>query len=239
MHKPKNRGKDSGDDKLFGRGRIQLKLKAAVDDLSYLMGKGYAQRSATALVGNRYRLNLRQQKAVMGMSASDLQVESRQKNSLPVSAISGKELVVDGFNVLILLESFLSNAYIFKGRDGFFRDLSGVHGSYKKVQQTDGAIGIMAGFHLSANVLSMHWFFDKPVSNSGKLKQLVESIALEKGLRWKVSLTYTTDKDIVKENKTVLSSDAWILDNAPANFNLAGHLLKDSHSSNIIDLYGI
>lgn len=231
-----NRGKEPSDDKLFSTESVRIKLRDAMDDLSHLMGRGYAQKSALALVGNRYKLNVRQQKAVQGMAASAEQVLKRKERSLQFEALENQEVVVDGFNVLILLESLLSEAYLFKGADGFYRDLSSVHGSYKKVSQTARAIELIGDFYEKARIKSMHWYFDKPVSNSGKLKQLIGEIAAERGYNWQVSLTFQTDADIVNENKISVSSDAWILDNSTQNFNLVGYLIQKQAAPNVIDL---
>lgn len=170
MASPKNRGKESGDEQLFAPEKMRLRLKAAVEDMSHLLTRGYGARSTLLLVGNRYQLNVRQQKALLGMSAADAQVAFRTANSLPASALRDRDLVIDGFNALILLESLLSGAYVFKGVDGFYRDLSAVHGSYKKVQQTGRAIALIGELHHGLGVRSISWYFDKPVSNSGKLK---------------------------------------------------------------------
>ncbi|MNJ86226.1 hypothetical protein D3C87_37170 [compost metagenome] len=231
-----NRGKEPSDDKLFGPETVHVKLKYAVDDLSHLMGRGYAQKSALALIGNRYKLNVRQQKAVQGMASSAEQSENRKERSVKFEALENKEVVMDGFNVLILLESLLSGAYLFKGTDGFYRDLSSVHGSYKKVTQTARAIELTGEFYENAKLKSMHWYFDKPVSNSGKLKKLIEDTATGKGYDWQVSLTFQTDADIVNENKISVSSDAWILDNSTQNFNLLKHIIEKQSASNVIDL---
>ncbi|SHM32129.1 DUF434 domain-containing protein [Flavobacterium chilense] len=120
----KNRGKEASDDTLFGTEKIQLKLKGAVTDLTYFLTRGYGEKATLALVGNRYRLNSRQQQAVRGMSASQSQIEDRKSKEIQSQDLEGKEIAIDGFNVLILLESILSNAYVFKGQDGFIRDLS-------------------------------------------------------------------------------------------------------------------
>ena len=82
----------------------------------------------------------------------------------------------------------------------------------------------------------MHWYFDKPVSNSGKLKQLIGEIAAEREYNWQVSLTFQTDADIVNENKISVSSDAWILDNSTQNFNLLEYLVQKQDAPNVIDL---
>jgi len=237
METPRNRGKQSSDDKLFGTAKMHLKLKSAVEDLSHLLSRGYAQRSALALVGNRYMLNVRQQQSVLGMAASTASIANRGQKNLPVAALKDQSVVIDGFNVLIGLESLLSGGYIFKGMDGFYRDLSSVHGSYKRVQQTARAIELIAEFYVQAEIGQMHWYFDKPVSNSGKLKKLIEDLATEKGYDWQVDLTFATDKDIVAEQKTVITSDAWILDEAVSNFNLLDYVVAQGEFPFVLRLF--
>lgn len=222
----KNRGKEASDDDLFGTEKIQLKLKEAVTDLSYFLSRGYGEKATLALVGNRYRLNSRQQQAVRGMSASQSQIEDRQSKEIQSSDLEGKEIAIDGFNALILLESILSNAYVFKGQDGFIRDLSSVHGTYKRVKQTSLAIEMIADFYIKEKIKTIYWFFDKPVSNSGRLKKMIEEIALENQYDWKVELVYNPDKVIAESNWIAVTSDAWILDNASANFNLMKYVLS-------------
>lgn len=142
----RNRGKNTGDDTLFASEKQINKLKLAVQDMLYLLTRDYPEKAASDLVGNRYRLKTRQLQALRGASASEIQIRNRKLKQLEPSALNGKTIFLDGFNVLILLESLLSGAYIFEGMDGCFRDLSGVHGTYKRVNQTSGAIELTASF---------------------------------------------------------------------------------------------
>jgi hypothetical protein len=134
--KTRNRGKNTGDDILFQPAKELEKLKLAVQDMNYLLNKEYAEKSCSELVASRYKLKTRQIQALRGVSASDQQIENRKSKEFKISDLKNKTFYLDGFNVLILLESLLSEAYIFQGLDGCFRDLSGVHGTYKRVQQT-------------------------------------------------------------------------------------------------------
>ena len=111
--------------------------------------------------------------------------------------------------------------------DGFIRDLSSVYGTYKKVKQTPQAIEIIADCFIKEKIAKAYWLFDKPVSNSGQLKQLIEQTALEKGYNWEVELVNNPDKIIAESDLIAVTSDAWILDNSPANFNLIANVLAD------------
>ncbi|AZB08695.1 DUF434 domain-containing protein [Chryseobacterium sp. G0162] len=234
----RNRGKNTGDDTLFGSEKQISKLKLAVQDMQYLLTRGYAEKAASDLVGNRYRLKTRQIQVIRGASASDGQIHNRRLKQLNLSDLKDKTVYLDGFNVLILLESLLSEAYIFEGVDGCFRDLSGVHGTYKRVNQTERAIGLVAAFFQKAQVQKLDWIFDQPVSNSGRIKQIVLDFAVENQLNWEVELQYSPDKFLAESSGIIISSDAWILDHCKEWFNLIGYLIKEeSLFVNLIQCY--
>lgn len=223
----KNRGKEGSDDRLFGNKKMQVKIANAVYDMSFLLERGYAEKSSKALIGNRYKLNERQIKAVAGMSAGQSSLDKRKRTCLTPKEIAGKKVIIDGFNVLIILESILSEAYIFRGLDECYRDLSSVHGSYKRVNQTQEAITLVGDYLNAAKVEQVTWVFDKPVSNSGRLKSLLASIAEERNYNWSILLDFNPDKFLVASNEICISSDSWIIENCESWFNLIGELFSE------------
>ncbi|WP_299272149.1 DUF434 domain-containing protein [uncultured Psychroserpens sp.] len=224
MSKTRNRGKNSNDDQLFGSDKIHQKLKDAITDMHYLLSRGYAEKSSLQLVGNKHRLNVRQQQAVQGMSASQEQIERREAHMIPFENIASETISIDGFNLLIILESALSGAYLFKGLDHAYRDLSGVHGTYKRVQQTEKAL-ITVGQLLKNNTVI--WIFDKPVSNSGRLKTILRTLAESHDFNWEIILDNNPDKRLAESEHIVVSSDAWVLDRAKRWLNLGKHIIEE------------
>ncbi len=232
----KNRGKESNDDKIFGKKWLPI-LKEAVTDMSYLLTRGYSERSSLQLVGNRYKLNSRQRKAVFRMSSSEMDVFVRQNKRCLKEDLRNAEVDIDGFNVLILLECALSGAFVFKCKDGTFRDISSVHGSYKRVIKTEEAI-ILAGRvlnELGANCVN--WFLDAPVSNSGRLKKMIENIGKENGYKWTVRLENRPDYLLADSENIVISSDGWILNRCTSWFNLSSLIIEEIVTyANIIEV---
>jgi Uncharacterized conserved protein len=127
---------------------------------------------------------------IKAAAASEEQVLKRRAKEVNLPALAGQKIYIDGFNLIILLESLLSGAYIFRGCDGCYRDQSSVHGSYKRVNQTSLSISLVAGFHRAAAVARIVWIFDQPVSNSGRLKQMLLDYAQEQQLDWEVYLEF-------------------------------------------------
>lgn len=233
----RNRGKNSEDDALLGTGKAILKLNLAIKDMHYLLSRGYSEKTIAELVGNRYKLRSRQIQMLKAASASDIQIKNRRQKLIEEEQLLEKTIYLDGFNILILLESLLSGAYIFKGLDGAYRDLSGVHGTYKRVKQTNCSIELIEDFSVKSNIKKAIWVFDRPVYNSGRIKEIIYEYAKQKKLNWEVILENNPDKYLVDNSEIVISSDAWILDNCKFWFNLPEYLLsKTSLHANSINL---
>jgi len=109
----RNRGKQPNDDKYFSN-KWQLVFKEAADDFCFLLSRGYASNSSLQIIGNRYKLNKRQRKAIQRICSSEKEIKTRQLSRLNSQQLKGETVGIDGFNILILLESALSGAYIYK-----------------------------------------------------------------------------------------------------------------------------
>lgn len=222
----RNRGKQSSDDQCFAP-KWHPVFREAVDDLCFLLTRGYSENSALQLVGNRYKLNKRQRQALLRISCNKKDFAARQSTELTAKELKNKVIEIDGFNLLILLEGALSGAYIFKARDGLYRDISSVHGSYKRVVKTEEAI-ILVGETLSnLKVHSVKWYLDQPVSNSGRLKTRFLELSAQQDFNWEVELVFDPDKVLAKSKNVVVSSDGWILNQAAAWFNLGALLIEE------------
>lgn len=230
----RTRGKHPNDDKNFSKKWHPI-FKEAVDDFSFLLTRGYAPNSSLEIVGNRYKLNKRQRMAVSRIGSSQQDIYKRVNQVLPPTKIKNQTVAIDGFNLLILLESALSGAFIFKCRDNTFRDISSVHGSYKRVQKTENAITLVGEILQDLKVKKVNWFLDKPISNSGRLKKMMLEISEVHQFPWEVELVFNPDKTLVESKNIVISSDGWVLDHSEHWFNLGGLILeKHIKSPNIL-----
>jgi hypothetical protein len=140
-----HRGPHPQDRELFGPASIDT-LQRAVADYSLLLSKGYADKSSLKLVGDRFSLTDRQRLAVMRSACSDEQLAGRAEREMQISELAGQPIVIDGYNLLITVEAAMSGGLIFKGRDGCFRDLASIHGTYHKVTETIPALQMIAQF---------------------------------------------------------------------------------------------
>jgi hypothetical protein len=173
----------------------------------------------------------------MACSAKD--IENRKRKEIGVDDIRSKTIWLDGFNVVIILETLLSGGFIFKGLDGCYRDISSVHGSYKRVRQTEDVLITVGKALNELGPERVIWIFDAPVSNSGRLKTLCYKIAAEHSFAWDIYLDNAPDKFLIAENRLIASSDAWVLNGCYAWFNLVSfiinHIIDVGKTMNIIN----
>lgn len=234
----KHRGQHPADAKLFTEEHIPT-IRRAVADLEWLLSRGYPERASLKLVGDRFRLRDRQRKAVRRTACSDQELQLRAAHRVSAREIKGRPLLLDGFNVLITVESALSGGLLFESRDGCYRDLACIHGSYKRVMETRRAILLIGQYFADMDVGQTLWYFDRPVSNSGRLKTMLYKIAGEKDWNWDVELVYNPDRELIVASEIVASSDSLILNEAEQWFNL-GRAVVDEFvpEARIIRLHG-
>ncbi len=213
------------------------RLREAVADFSLLLTKGYAEKSALKLVGDRFSLTQRQRLAVMRSSCSDQQRQSRLDRRVPVEALAGQPIAIDGYNLLITIEAALSGGLIFRGRDGCFRDLASIHGTYRKVEETVPAVRLIGEFLTEIRVASALWLLDSPVSNSGRLKSLIGQLAHESNWPWEIRLTISPDAELSQIDTIVVSTDSVVLDACAQWTNLAAEIItRRLPASTVVDL---
>jgi hypothetical protein len=223
--KRKHRGPHPEDSKLFCRENIAA-LRRAVADYSLLLTKEYPQNAALKLVGDKFELTARQRLAVMRSSCSDVQLAGRLIRQVQPPQLAGQDILIDGYNVLITIEAGLSGGFLFVGRDGCLRDLAGLHGTYRKVSETIPAIEFINNALAELKVRNACWLLDKPVSNSGRLKKIIESA--EKKTPTQVKLLNNPDAELIQSEQIAATSDSVVLDKTKTWVNLTKFII-DQH----------
>ena len=231
-----HRGAHPEDAKLFAPSQWAV-LRQAVRDYSLLLSKGYADKSSLKLVGDRFALRQRQRTAVMRCGCSDQARANRLQKQLCQKDITEQTLLLDGYNAITTVESALAGGVILIGRDGCFRDLAGIHGTYRKVEETIPAINLIGKFISQAVIKKCIWYLDSPVSNSGRLKLMLLDLAQTHNWSWQVEVVYSPDGILARAEDTVASCDSVILDSCPRWFNLARQVIYTYiPDTNLVDL---
>ncbi len=194
------------------------KLNNAAYDLKFLLNRGYRKKSAVKFVSNKYLLNENERNYLVRKTFSNDKSMSRMIKIIDIDDIYGKTILIDGYNVLITVEIIFNNDYdaLLMCDDGILRDLKAVFGKYHMKRTTEKSLKTMIKKFKLYKPNYVKFFYDSPVSWSGELARLTNSL-LEK---YEVDGTALTERnvdyEIVNQSKIVdgivATSDGAIVD---------------------------
>lgn len=223
--KRKHRGPHPDDYRLFDECAHQA-LRLAVQEYAWLLTRGYAEDSALAIVGNRHDLTQRQRMAVRRSACSDQALARRLESQTDSAKCRSRRLAIDGYNLLITIESTLSGGAVFICRDGCFRDLASIHGTYRKVEETLPAINLIDAQLRQIGLAELVFYLDRPVSNSGRLRNLMTKTLHDSPIKWHIELVDNPDPVLAAFDGPIATSDSWILDRCEQWINLAAEIVR-------------
>jgi hypothetical protein len=220
-----HRGPHPEDHEGFGA-EAQARLREAASDFCWLLDRGYAHRSGIKLVGDCYALRERQRIAVLRCACCDSDFQNRKAREIDPTEMRGQPLLIDGYNLLTTVEAALAGAVILQGRDGAFRDMASIHGHFKFVAETSPALLMIGEMLERLQPSESLWYFDSPVSNSGRLALLVRQVAAAHSWNWRVELTQNPDAILCAASETVATADSMILQRCAHWVNLAEEVIR-------------
>lgn len=223
--KIKRRGYDPSDEICFSETSVKL-LRRALDEIVWLLERGYRIKPVVELVGGHYQLTARQRMALQRGAATHEQGLHRAGIMLPMVEVRQTPLNIDGFNLIILLEVALSGSPLILGRDGVLRDLAGLRGTYGIVDKTQLALELVGRALGTLGVPSAKFILDEPVSNSGRLGQLISTEGAAWGIPVEVLLAKNADAAL-SGAAGVVTGDSVILDKCSSWFNLGRWIVEE------------
>lgn len=217
------RGYVPHDEKEFGESALKM-LRDAGEDLFYLLNRNYKIKGASTFIGNHYMLSERQRLAIVRSISSKQDLELRSKKRCELETVECVH--IDGFNTIITLEVALSGSLLVEGMDGTIRDLAGLRGTYRIIDKTRLAVKYIFETLDEKGIQKACIWLDAPVSNSGRLKQLI----LEIGANYKVAVQVEVINEvdtILASLEGVVSSDAIILNKCKNWVNLNREIIMN------------
>jgi hypothetical protein len=228
------RGKEPEDDRLFSPDRI-VRLKEAAVDVAWLLGRGYSMKTVIDLVGGHHQLKERQRLALEHGVCSEPQYRRRAAREVWPEDAPRRPLAIDGFNLVITIETALSGGIVLQSLDGVVRDLAGVHRNYHPMGETEPALGAIFTALKHMKIKAAHFYLDEGVSNSGRLRDLIVGAA--KQWRGKADVELVPDPDVIlKRGQNVVTGDSAILDECTSWFNLAAPIVEKIPNALVLKL---
>ncbi|MDI6884571.1 MAG: DUF434 domain-containing protein [Hadesarchaea archaeon] len=209
-------------------------LGNAVRDLRYLLDRGYPRDSAVNFVSNHYRLPLGERHLLTRCVFSRQEVIAHRKKAVKAGAVRGKRLGIDGYNVLITVESLLMGKQIIRCDDGFIRDLRAIFGKYRSTPATSRALSALVRAIAKSRPKTVVVFFDKQVSRSGELSAEVRRRFKRARLKGDARAVGGVDMKL-RTFDVIASSDRAVIERAKAIWDIPASILKRK-KANLLEL---
>lgn len=218
------RGCAPSDRKDFSEESMAL-LRQAERHLCYLLNEGYDAGKAVEFIGNHFLLSSRQRLALLRTAASDSALQQRHRTRRCAADMKGASVFIDGFNQIITAEILVSGGLLLAGMDGTIRDLAGLLGTYRIIDCTMPAIRLILHRLEELQVSSAVFVLDRPVSNSGRLKQAILEAGREVSFPAAAKVMDQVDSFLIAQ-PLVITSDSAILDACSGWYCLMPDLLS-------------
>lgn len=212
---------------------LSAELKEAIQDLRYLLDRGYPRESAVNFIANHYRLELGERHLLARCVFSRTEVAGHRAKAVNITGVRGKSLGVDGYNVLITVESILTGKPVVLCDDGYIRDLRAIFGKYKMSHATARALAAMMEVIAEARPSKVTILLDRQVSRSGELAAMARQHLKQAGLIGTAKTVAGVDLKI-RSFRVVASSDRAIVERAKAVWDIPAELPRDR--ANVLDL---
>jgi hypothetical protein len=202
-------------------------LRKAAKDFHYLLNRGYPRKPSLELVGNRYSLSSAERHLLHRGIFSDSDARTRKERKVSLRAVHNKDLAIDGYNIIITVESALSDQPLILSNDGFIRDISGLSGNFRKTKITDEAIHLILNVLKEAKPRHTLFLFDAPISKSGLLAREIRDILGSEELSGDALAIRVPEKVLIGFEGIVSTSDTAIIGLSPRVLDLAGHIIRN------------
>ncbi len=201
-------------------------VKDAICDLRYLLERGYNRSVAVKVVGDRYRLTKEQRNLLLRCVYARAEAEAHRRKLLKAEQVRGRGLVIDGYNVLITVESWLRGSPCIACDDGVVRDVSGVYGKHRfESGVTDTALDAIFTALKGLSPSSAEFIFDSMVSFSGRLCAYINRTARNWGIGVVARTARAPDRELLNLREVVCTSDMGVIARAVRVFDLAGYVI--------------
>jgi len=142
------------------------------------------------------------------------QASARRAKLAPLEALNGKEILIDGYNVMITVESILEGCPVYLCDDGLLRDIRGIFRSYKPSEITDQALSEIIDLLALINPLRVEFLLDQQISMSGSLAAHIREMMALGGIPGTARTEMNVDHHLKVAKGVVATSDGNVIDAA-------------------------
>jgi hypothetical protein len=180
----------------------------------YLLDRGYPSGPAIRFVSDHHRLPQEERFVLARVAVPSDVAESRKDKRISVEELRGRSIAIDGYNVLITVESLILGAPVYLCDDGFLRDTRGIFRRYRSSDHTTVALSEILSILKESGIVRAELLLDQQISRSGELAARIREMMADLEIRGCAKTAKDVDRRLKLANYPVATGDGAIIDEA-------------------------
>jgi hypothetical protein len=226
-------GPEPGDEVLFADKGLDS-LRAAAEDIGWLVGRGYPREDVLGVVSKHRGLSARQEFALDRAACSEPQYRRRAAREMDEEDLARCKLAVDLQGQLHVLEVAFAGGYLFHVLDGSYRCLVDAGGTFETTSNTEAGLDLMMAQLAVVKPSRVTLCIDRDLGAGESL--LTMGLAAAKKRKLKAEGATVALSSVLKKSAGVVSSDPDVLDTCASWLNLSSRLVPKVQNARIVTI---
>jgi hypothetical protein len=202
----------------FHGSELREKLLKPARDIRSILRWGYPKLATIRFVAEHSQLSTEERYILTRVIMPPEKVSSRIRKKVNCNEISNRDLLVDGYNVLLSVDSLLKNEPIWFCDDGYIRDTRYYFSRTSQADDIEEAFDSVLEFLSENSPKSVNFLLDSQISRSGELAGFIRCKLEAHKVPGGAHTSKTVDFDLKTEgrnpdkNLIVATSDGIVID---------------------------
>lgn len=199
---------------------LREKLLKPARDIRSILRWDYPKFATIRFVAEHFQLSVEERNILTRVIMPPEKVVSRIRKKTNCDGIKDRDLLLDGYNVLLSVDSLLKNEPMWFCDDGYVRDTRYYFSKASQAEDIGEALNSVLEFLSEASPKSITFLFDSQISRSGELAGFVRRKLEEYEIPGESRTSKSVDFDLKTEggnpekNLIVATSDGIVIDSA-------------------------
>ncbi|WP_440947726.1 DUF434 domain-containing protein [Methanosarcina sp. T3] len=194
------------------------KLLKPARDIRSILRWGYPKFATIRFVADHSQLSAEERHILTRVIMPPDKIVSRIRKKIACNGIRDRDLLLDGYNVLLSVDSLLKKEPMWFCDDGYIRDTRYYFSKAKQAEDIEEALDLILEFFSEARPKSVTFLLDAQISRSGELAGFIRRKLKEQGIPGDAHTSKTADFDLKTEGENperqlvVATSDGIVID---------------------------
>jgi hypothetical protein len=202
----------------FSTPSLRDKLLKPAMDIRSILRWSYPKFATIRFVADHFQLNVEERQILTRVIMPPDRVVSRISKKAACTGIRDRDLLLDGYNVLLSVDSLLKKEPMWFCDDGYIRDTRYYFSKAKQAEDIEEALDLVLKFLSEARPKSAIFLLDAQISRSGELAGFIRRKMKEYGISGEARTSKTADFELKTDGKNpensliVATSDGVVID---------------------------